>query len=156
MTDEDLPFMQRLYASTRQEELALVPWPEDVKDVFLAQQFRAQHLHYTIHHAGADWFVVERGGEAIGRLCLHRRPHEHGVIDIALMPEWRRRGFGSTLMTDVLAEAAEAGKPVRIYVEKFNPAKRLYARLGFRAIAEHGVYDHYEWRPGDAQVKTAS
>ena len=139
--------MQRLYASTRQEELAVVPWPEDVKAAFIAEQFRAQHLHYTTHYADAGWFVVERDGEPVGRLYVHRRPSEHGVLDIALLPAWRGKGFGSALMADVLADAAAAGKPVRIYVEKNNPARQLYARLGFRHIGEHGVYDHCEWLP---------
>jgi ribosomal protein S18 acetylase RimI-like enzyme len=147
VTDQDLPFLQHLYASTRQEELAVVPWPEGMKAAFLAQQFQAQHLHYGIHYADAERFVVEREGERIGRLYLHRRPHEHGVIDISLLPAWRGRGLGSALMADVLADAAAAAKPVRIYVEKNNPARQLYDGLGFRPIGEHGFYDHCEWLP---------
>ena len=41
-----------------------------------------------------------------------------------------------------------AGKPVRIHVERFNPARRLYDRLGFHQTADEGVYLQLEWRPG--------
>jgi ribosomal protein S18 acetylase RimI-like enzyme len=147
MDQSDLPFLERLYASTRAEELAPVPWPEEEKAAFVAQQFRAQHQEYMANYPRADWLVVEHGGAAVGRLYLHRQPDQHGIIDIALLPQARRKGFGAAMMEDVLAEAAAAGKPVRIYVEKYNPAKRLYARLGFRPIAESGVYDLLEWGP---------
>jgi hypothetical protein len=49
-------------------------------------------------------------------------------------------------LRDLQTEAA-AAKPLTIHVEQFNPALRLYTRLGFRPIAEHGVYLLLEWRP---------
>jgi ribosomal protein S18 acetylase RimI-like enzyme len=49
-----------------------------------------------------------------------------------------------------MAETAQAGKPVRIHVEKQNPALRLYTRLGFTPIADRGVYWFLEWSPGGA------
>jgi predicted GNAT family acetyltransferase len=48
----------------------------------------------------------------------------------------------------MLAAAGAAGKPVRMHVERFNPARRLYGRLGFREIADKGVYLLLEWQPG--------
>jgi ribosomal protein S18 acetylase RimI-like enzyme len=145
--ERDMAFLARLYASTREQELAALPWTDAVKQAFLTQQFQAQHLHYTKYYSDADRLVVERDGVAIGRLYLDRQREEHRVIDIALLPEWRGQGYGLALMTDVLAEAAACGKPVRIHVEKNNPAKRLYARLGFAPIGETGVYDLLERRP---------
>jgi hypothetical protein len=43
ISDADLPFLGRLYASTRLEELAVTGWPQEQIDAFLAQQFEAQH-----------------------------------------------------------------------------------------------------------------
>src|SRR5437588_636694 len=45
------------------------------------------------------------------------------------------------LLRDLLDEAARSGKAVSIHVEKFNPAMRLYQRLGFMRIEDRGVYD---------------
>ena len=42
---------------------------------------------------------------------------------------------------------AGAGLPVRIHVEKFNPALRLYRRLGFTEIEDKGIYLFMEWQP---------
>jgi len=55
-------------------------------------------------------------------------------------------GFGGALMRDLLDEAAGAGKAVAIHVEKFNPALRLYRRLGFTTEEDKGVYDLMRWR----------
>ena len=44
--DEDRPFLERLYASTRDEELRPVPWSDAQKTAFLASQYALQHAHY--------------------------------------------------------------------------------------------------------------
>jgi ribosomal protein S18 acetylase RimI-like enzyme len=154
MTDADLPFLARLYASTRMEELAVVAdWSEAQKATFLQMQFDAQHAHYQQHYAGADFLVIEQAGEAIGRLYLARWAREHRIVDIALLPEQRGQGLGSALLQDLLDEAAAAGKAVTIHVEKFNPALRLYRRLGFAAVEDKGVYDLMRWSaPGGSDA----
>ena len=57
------------------------------------------------------------------------------MIDIALLPDHRGRGIGARLLRDVLHEATAAGLPVRLSVERSNPARSLYERLGFRTVA---------------------
>jgi GNAT superfamily N-acetyltransferase len=64
----------------------------------------------------------------------------HKIPPIALLPEYCNRGVGTTLLRGLQSEAAAAGKPLRIHVERFNPALRLYERLGFPPIADRGVY----------------
>ena len=44
-----------------------------------------------------------------------------------------------------MEEACVTGKALTIHVEKNNPAMRLYRRLGFMPIGEHGVYDLMQW-----------
>jgi predicted GNAT family acetyltransferase len=68
-------------------------------------------------------------------------------VDIALLPAYRRQGIGSTCLKEILAERAETNRPVRIHVERFNPALRLYTRLGFRQIGDQGVYLLLAWSP---------
>lgn len=148
----DAPFLFRVYASTRAEELALLDWSDAQKDAFLRQQFEAQTQHYRLHFAGARCDVIECDGEPAGRLVVWRGGEEIRVVDIALLPAFRRAGVGERLLRAVLAEAAEARLPVRIHVEQGNPAQGLYARLGFRPIAERGLYLELEW----VQANTAS
>jgi ribosomal protein S18 acetylase RimI-like enzyme len=68
------------------------------------------------------------------------------VIDIALLPEFRRRGIGTALLRALLEEGAARDLPVRIHVERLNPALALYERLGFRLLEDRGVYLFLEWR----------
>ena len=145
ITQADLPFLSRLYASTRTEELGVLDWTQEQKAAFLRQQFEAQHAHYQTYFAGSDFLVIERGGAPIGRLYLWRAADEHRIVDIAFLTEHRRRGLGLALLQDLLDEAATARKPVLIHVEKFNPAMSLYRRLGFVAAAEEGAYDLMRW-----------
>ncbi|MDH3282289.1 MAG: GNAT family N-acetyltransferase, partial [Gammaproteobacteria bacterium] len=56
------------------------------------------------------------------------------------LPQYCGRGIGSGLLGNIMHEAASAGLPVTIHVEKFNPALRLYGRLGFNVIEDKGVY----------------
>ena len=148
IADADLPFLARLYASTRMEELSVTDWSDAQKSAFLQMQFDAQHLHYQKHYQGTDFLVIERAAESIGRLYLARWKSEHRIVDIALLPAHRGGGLGTALLRDLLDEAARAGKAVTIHVEKFNPALTLYRRLGFVAAGEEGAYDLMRWAPG--------
>ena len=144
---DDREFLCRLYASTRKEEVARTGWSEAEQETFLRFQFEAQHAFYMEHFAGADFELVLQHGEAIGRLYNDRRNDEIRIIDIALLTSERRNGVGGALLREVLAEAEAAAKPVRIHVERNNPALHLYHRLGFKEIEDQGVYYLMEWRP---------
>ena len=150
----DQEFTAQLYASTRMDELASVAWSDADKSAFLRQQHDAQHNHYRLHYPGAGWFIVEHAGKAVGRLYLVRWTSETRIIDVALLPEVRGKGFGTALLTDLLAEAGTTGKAISIHVERMNPALSLYRRLGFELAEDKGVYLLLECRPD--QVKIAS
>ena len=147
LAEADLDFLRRLYASTRADEMALVDWPEEQKAEFLRSQFEAQHSYYMEHFTAAEFSILEREGEPVGRLYLDRRDDEHRLIDIALLPEHRGQGLGKRLMDGILEDARAAGKKVRIHVERFNPALRLYHRLGFQKVEDQGPYFLMEWTP---------
>jgi ribosomal protein S18 acetylase RimI-like enzyme len=153
---EDDEFLLRVYASTRTDELAPVPWTEAEKDAFLRMQFHAQDRYYHQHYAGGEFSVILVGGEAAGRLYLFRGAQELRIVDIALLPEFRGRGIGRALLTDILREGDRSGLPVRIHVERNNPALRLYRELGFRPVGEVGVYDFMERLPATVSAVPTS
>jgi len=155
VVDADLPFLARLYGSTRADELALLPWSAEQKAAFVDMQFRAQHEDYARNCPDADRLVILRGGEPIGRLYVEGRGNDIHIIDIAFLGEHRRRGLGTAVMQDLCDEAAAGAKAVAIYVEKNNPAMRLYHRLGFVRVDDHGIYDFMRATP-PAQANTAS
>ena len=110
-------------------------------------QFAAQHQFYQERSTRTDFLIMLRDAVPVGRLSIARWQDEIRMVDIALLPPYRHAGIGTALRRDLLAEAAVAHTPVRIHVEKFNPALRLYERLGFAPIEDKGVYVFLEWSP---------
>jgi ribosomal protein S18 acetylase RimI-like enzyme len=136
---DDLHFLLEVYASTRFEELAPLGWDEAQTRAFLEMQFTAQHEDYQRRFSQADFQLVLYDGRPVGRLYVSRTADEIRIIDIALLPDWRGRGIGGALLGPILEESDRTGRPVRLHVEKNNPALRLYARLGFERAADAGV-----------------
>jgi ribosomal protein S18 acetylase RimI-like enzyme len=145
ITPEDYLFLAGVYASTRAEELAVTGWSDEDKAVFCRRQFDAQTAHYRENYPGASLQIIERCGIAIGRLYVAHWEREIRIMDIALLPEHRGAGIGAKLLRELQEEARSAGKSLTIHVERFNPALRLYQRLGFKQIEDKGVYLLMRW-----------
>jgi ribosomal protein S18 acetylase RimI-like enzyme len=145
ITPADDSFLAGVYASTRADELAPTGWSDEEKAVFCRRQFDAQSAHYNANYPGASFQVIEGDGRPIGRLYLARWETEIRIVDIALLPEFRGAGVGTKLLRDLQEEANASGKSLTIHVERFNPALRLYERLGFKQIEDKGVYLLLEW-----------
>lgn len=143
--DEDGEFLARLYASTREEELGPTGWSDEQKRLFCRMQFDAQAAHYREHYPAAEYSVIECDGVAGGRLYVNRGAKEIRIMDLALLPEWRGKGIGSRLLRELQEETAAGGIRLSIHVEKFNPALRLYERLGFQPAEDRGVYLLLSW-----------
>jgi RimJ/RimL family protein N-acetyltransferase len=144
-TDADIPFLTRLFASTREAELAPVPWSAEQKQVFLTSQFQAQRHHYRTYIPDCVFDIIEHRGVPAGRLYLETRRSQLYIVDISLLPDYCGKGLGTAMLEALMAAASANSRGVGIMVEKFNPALRLYRRLGFTDIADHEVYLEMEW-----------
>lgn len=134
-----MPFLLRLYATTRMDELAQVPWTDEQKAAFVVQQFTAQHQDWQANYTNTSWDVILMNDEPIGRLYVARWPDEIRIVDIALMPGYRNDGIGTRFFHELFDEGDRTGRKVSIHVEVFNPARRLYERLGFVQAEDRGV-----------------
>jgi GNAT superfamily N-acetyltransferase len=137
--EDDRPLMLRVYASVREPELEAAGMPREQRPPFVEHQFEAQSRHYESYE-DTSFEVVLVDGEPAGRLIVARWPEELRVVDVALLPEHRGRGVGGDLLRGLIEEAEERGVKVSVHVERFNPARRLYDRLGFQPVAEESVY----------------
>jgi ribosomal protein S18 acetylase RimI-like enzyme len=140
ITDADMDFLHRLYATTREDELKQVDWTPEQKVMFVSHQFHAQHQYWQENYTDTSWDLIVADGQPIGRLYVARWPDDIRIVDIALMPEHRGGGVGTRLLREVLAEGDATGRKVSIHVEIYNPARRLYERLGFVQAGDRGVY----------------
>ena len=144
VVEGDRETLYRIYASTRTEELSMVPWNADEKEQFLRMQFHAQTVHYDKNYPQAQFQMILMDDQVAGRLYVDRVGKLIQIIDIALFPEFRGQGIGTAILKDLIAESAQSQMPLQIHVEKNNPAKRLYKRLGFVEVGDAGVYDLME------------
>lgn len=144
----DREFLLHVYMTTRQDELAAVPWTAEQKRAFMRQQAEAQDVDYRHTHPEAQFLIVAADGQDIGRLYRYETDTELHIMDIALVPEWRGQGIGGSLMNDLVDEADRRGLRITLYVENWNPARRLYERLGFVDAQQDQVYTLMERPPG--------
>jgi GNAT superfamily N-acetyltransferase len=148
MTGGDEDFLFSVYASTRADEMNLVDWNDEQKDVFLHMQLDAQTQHYSTYYPNAEYKIIECNGRPAGRLTVENRGDHFLIMDIALLPEFRRLGIGTFLIEELKQEAVRLNLPLVLRVEFFNPALRLYDRLGFVKTRQvNTVYQEMVWMP---------
>jgi ribosomal protein S18 acetylase RimI-like enzyme len=141
----EMAFQKTLFALSRPDDFSQAPFSRSEFDLFIAQQFHAQHVHYRKYYPDGDFLTLWKEGVRIGRLYHEIWPSQHRLIDIAFMPALRGQGLGSAVMHDLLDAAAAQGKKVGLHVEKWNRAHGLYRRLGFEIIEEKDLHDYMEW-----------
>ena len=148
ITRSDEEFLFAVYASTRANEMALVPWNDEQKAAFVQSQFQAQHQHYLSEYPNGKFQLINSDNQKIGRLYVCELENEIQIIDLTLLPEFRSQGIGTQIITDILQTAE---KPVQIYLESFNQSINLFTRLGFQMISDEGIYGLWEYRASEKQ-----
>ncbi|QIA08487.1 GNAT family N-acetyltransferase [Draconibacterium halophilum] len=148
--ESDISFLKRVYRSTRETELDTTGWDEEQKNKFIDFQFNAQDSHYKNAYVGAEFLIIQKNKLDIGRLYLWRTEHQIRIMDIAILPEYRGKGVGTIILNQLIEESEKSLKKLNIHVEYYNPAMRLYERLGFRKTDDTGVYYFME---RSAQIK---
>jgi ribosomal-protein-alanine N-acetyltransferase len=86
--------------------------------------------------------VLEENGEILAYACLSVVLEDAELLNIAVAPEQRKRGYGKTLLRAVLTQAQERGATACfLEVRKSNaPAIALYESFGFVA---YGIRKKY-------------
>jgi ribosomal protein S18 acetylase RimI-like enzyme len=144
--DDDAPYLEALYASTRAAEFVQVPWSDEQKRQFLGEQFRLQHAHYLRHYPGAHLLLIECHLAPAGRVYLHRG-QELRLMEITVAPNYRRQGIARLLVQELMAESESSGRPITLHVEADNPAYKWYLRLGFEPLEQRGPYAFLQREP---------
>lgn len=140
VTPVDESFLFKVYADSRQEELAGFSMADNWKQVFLQQQFRAQMSDWNLRFPAARREIILIDREPAGRLYVRhdaeaRRLH---VVEIALLTQFRGRGFGTRIFHRLFAEAEACAWQVSLQVDPASRAFRFYCSLGFTPAAQAG------------------
>lgn len=147
--DEGLLF--ELYASTREEELAMTGWNNTTRDAFLNMQFRAMRQGYASMFPRGEFSIILMDGKPVGRVVVDRSPEEIHVVDIVVSVACRNRGIGATIISRLIEEARQLHKSIRLQVLKTSRARQFYKRLGFYKIGETEINEEMEWRGGSGK-----
>ena len=119
---------------------ALWGWDaEDQRERFLAQ-FEPIHIA-----------IIQLGGRDVGYMKVEDCEDCIYLAGIYLAKDDRSKGIGSQVLIDLMRKATEAAKPLRLRVLVPNPAKTLYARLGFRVTKTTDSHVYMEFEPNATQ-----
>jgi ribosomal protein S18 acetylase RimI-like enzyme len=136
----------QLFAEEKRAELAVAGLPESQVETLVEMQFRGRQTTYTERYPAAEDLVMrQEDGSAAGRLLLDKQPGRWRVVDIAVLRACRGRGLAPRAMQDCQRQCGAAGAWLELQVQPGNPARRLYERLGFRAVSENAVAVEMVW-----------
>lgn len=118
---------------------------------FDEEEWRSGFISWTLEQVRGEvpfsvTSVVELGNEPVGRLRVVRGGRRIELAGIQLRARAQGRGIGSSIVESLQKEAAGAGVPLELSVERDNPrARALYERLGFIKVGEDGHEDQFRW-----------
>lgn len=150
---EDEKFLVAVYGSTRQQELAMVPWTEEQKTAFITFQLQAQLTHYQNEYPNAEYAIIEFDAHPAGRLYVDRRDAEIRIMDITLLPEYRGKGISSPLIHRLMEEASASGKKLSINLDKLSQSQPIFEHFGFRPSDDSGFHVLYVWQAEELTVE---
>ena len=90
----------------------------------------------------ALWLVAEEEGKVAGYIGSQTCTDESDVMNVAVHPDFRRRGIAETLVNALVEELSAIGsRCLTLEVRAFNvPAISLYEKLGFAQIGRRKNY----------------
>ncbi len=108
----------------------------------------------------SEQFLVKVGGKNAGYLCMWSLFDEAHILDIAIDPQFRRKGIGEKVILNAI-EITKEKKIKKIFLEvraSNEAAKSLYKKVGFLKIAERkGYYSNpaedaliFQWKAAEA------
>jgi ribosomal protein S18 acetylase RimI-like enzyme len=121
--------------------------PPATVDQLISQQLIARERGHSWAHPHAQRQIVLADGRPVGRLSVDRAGDPWHVVDLAVLPRSRRRGIATALLSRLQADAGTAGVAIELYVATENPARNLYERTGFVAMATEGPDLRMRWAP---------
>ena len=145
--------------------IALSLRPADDSDREFCERLNRRNMSDYLARRGIDWdsarfeaswqdfenLIILRSSFAVGHIRLTPEPPALGLRDLQILPEYQNQGIGSWAIQQAQAiseSRAFHGLCLRVYEE--NPAKVLYARLGFRPVSTIAGTVHLIWeKPTD-------
>lgn len=149
----DEPIIFELFTSSRERELS--PLPADLREIVARQQYQSYQMGLAANYPTAEHFIIETPScdcsvgpmAPAGRMLVVEESESFLLIDLAIFPSCRNRGLGRAILEMQMDRCRKSGKTLHGSVTPYNPARRLYERLGIAELpASHG-YIGLLWQP---------
>jgi ribosomal protein S18 acetylase RimI-like enzyme len=140
-TNDDVPFLLELRRRTIAVQLAQAG--EALSD--------DQHLARLMDEFHIAEVVLDHGAP-VGMVKVQRGSELWTIVQLQVSPGMQGRGIATWLLRQIIAEAKEAGTGLALFVLRDNPAKRLYASLGFVIAGGTEAEDYLRFETGDPSV----
>lgn len=147
-TAEDEEFLFSLFAAAKTADFAALGLDAEQLRPLLEMQYRARRFSYGKDFpAAVDMILCLEDGTAVGRHLVERQAKCYRTIDLAVLPEYRKRGVGTWALRRIHQVAALERVACRLSVLKSNPALRLYEELGYLRVSADELTYEMEWQP---------
>jgi GNAT superfamily N-acetyltransferase len=134
--DEVFAFRVR---ETTMREYVIATW-----GIWNAVEAREQ-VNEDIRSSKSKIIVID--GQDAGLLRVDEFDSHIHLDQLFILPEFQGQGFGQVILRQILEQSKVMGLPVRLWVLRVNPARRLYERLGFTIIEQTQASLHLEYIP---------
>ena len=131
-------------------------WLEDLRRSVYQELFQAtwggwdeaRHMrHFSECIERGHISIIEVDGVRVGMVQLFDDAGAVEVGEIQVLPRHQNRGVGTRVLMDIIADADQHLKCVRLSVGlKNDKAFRLYQRLGFRRVDQSETHNHMEYK----------
>jgi ribosomal protein S18 acetylase RimI-like enzyme len=125
MSPSDFEFLYDLCRSTM-ERYVITAWGEWCDEIVRTQLLAG--LKANIFNG--SFIDLAR----VGAIAVERHDTHIQIEDLYILKEFQNQGIGTSIILDIIAEAHQSDKPVRLRVLSSSPAKNLYQRLGFVVV----------------------
>ncbi len=103
----------------------------------------SRELFYKdLKNPAAHYLLAVESGKVLGFAGFWLLQDEMNIVNIAVLPEERRKGYGAELLEGIIALGASLGATfATLEVRAGNiPAQELYGKFGFQVIAMRKKY----------------
>lgn len=118
ITENDYDFLWRLHNAALKDYVEKTwGWNDDWQSRNFAANFKPE-----------DGSIIVYENVDVGFFWQIEKENEILLASIRILPEYQNKNIGTKIIKDLLSSS---NKNVRLQVLKVNPARNLYARLGF-------------------------
>ncbi len=144
MLQSEAPFLKEMLYESLYVPAGMKPYPRTVLE---QPELSRYYLNWGSIPRDLAVVATSRGGLVAAVWGRAQLPSAKGFgyidvdipeIGIAVKPDFRNQGVGTTLIKKIFKRYNELGvRSVSLSVDRQNPAKRLYDRLGFQVVVEN-------------------